>query len=155
MAMTSSQEFSYTDLFRLKGTGRSLDAAMLEVVNAQKGGLDAHLGVRYTQIADGRVRATLDVGEHLLQPAGLVNGGVFCALAESVGSLAGLVSAGAPVVGVNNSTDFIDAVRTGSIDAKATPIQLGGRTQLWEVLMMNQGRLVARSTLRTMVLRGS
>lgn len=148
----ATSSFTFTDLFRLAGTGRALDAPMLELLNSRNTGLDAHLGVRYTQVADGRVRAELEVGDHLLQPAGLVNGGVLCSLAESVGSLAGVVAAGAPVVGVNNSTDFIEGVREGVIVAKATPVQLGGRTQLWEILMTNQGRLVARSTLRTMVL---
>ncbi|GAB3693881.1 PaaI family thioesterase [Corynebacterium nasicanis] len=145
-------ELKYTDLFRLAGTGKSLDAQTLETVNTRDVGLSAHLGVRYTEIADGRVRAELPVGPHLLQPVGLVNGGVFCALAESVGSLAGVAAAGAPVVGVNNDTDFIAAVREGIIEAEATPLQLGGRTQLWEVIMRNEGRVVARTTLRTMVM---
>jgi len=148
-----TESYSFADLFRLAGTGKALDAAQLELLNDRNGGLDAHLGIVYTQIADGRVRARLEVGDQHRQPVGLVNGGVFCALAESVGSLAGLVSAGGPVVGVNNDTDFIDSVREGVIEAKATPIQLGRRTQLWEILMTNGGRLVARSTLRTMVLR--
>ncbi|MDO5511178.1 PaaI family thioesterase [Corynebacterium sp.] len=145
-------DLAYTDLFRLAGTGRALDKDSLEVLNSRDVGLSAHLGIRYLEVADGRVRAELPVGPHLLQPAGLVNGGALCALAESVGSLAGLVTAGAPVVGVNNDTDFIAGVREGVIEAKATPVQAGGRTQLWEILMRNEGRLVARSTLRTMVM---
>lgn len=151
--MAAMSDLKYTDLYQLAGTGKALDAALLEQVNNRDVGLSAHLGVHYTEIADGRVRAELPVGPHLLQPVGLVNGGVFCALAESVGSLAGVATAGAPVVGVNNDTDFIASVREGVIEAEATPIQAGGRTQLWEILMHNEGRLVARTTLRTMVIR--
>lgn len=150
--MSAMSEHSFTDLFRLSGTGTALTDEQLTELNDRNGGLDAHLGIRYTQVADGRVRARLEVGPQHRQPVGLVNGGVFCALAESVGSLAGVVSAGAPVVGINNDTDFIDSVREGVIEVKATPIQLGRRTQLWEVLMTNEGRLVARSTLRTLVM---
>lgn len=150
--MSAMSEHSFTDLFRLSGTGKALTDEQLIELNDRNGGLDAHLGIRYTQVADGRVRARLEVGPQHRQPVGLVNGGVFCALAESVGSLAGVVSAGAPVVGINNDTDFIDSVREGVIEVKATPIQLGRRTQLWEVLMTNEGRLVARSTLRTLVM---
>lgn len=150
-----SESSTFADLFRLSGTGKALDAAQLAELNARNGGLDAHLGITYTQVADGRVRARIEVGDQHRQPVGLVNGGVFCALAESVGSLAGVVAAGGPVVGVNNDTDFIDAVREGTIEAKATPLQLGRTTQLWEVLMTNGGRLVARSTLRTMVMKRS
>ncbi|MDO5670582.1 MAG: PaaI family thioesterase [Corynebacterium sp.] len=146
-------DLDYSTLFALAGTGKGLDPAQLEQLNARDVGLSAHLGIRYTELADGRVRAELEVGPHLLQPAGIVNGGVFCALAESVGSLAGVAAAGAPVVGANNDTDFIAAVREGIIHAEATPIQVGGRTQLWEILMHNDERLVARSTLRTMVMK--
>ncbi len=149
-----SDEFRYSSLFSLTGTGKALDPETLTLLNERNGGLDKHLGITYTQIADGRVRARIEVGDHHKQPVGLVNGGVYCALAESVGSLAGVVAAGAPVVGVNNDTDFLDSVRDGVIEAKATPIRLGRTTQLWEILMTNEGRLVARSTLRTMVMKG-
>jgi len=152
--MTVMSDLDYTALFALAGTGEGLDAAQLERLNARADGLSAHLGIRYTELADARARAELPVGGHLLQPVGLVNGGAFCALAESVGSLAGIAAAGAPVVGVNNDTDFISSVREGVIEATATPIQLGRSTQLWEILMHNNGRLVARSTLRTMVMKG-
>lgn len=149
---TTSEGFDFARIFALSGTRGALDADTLSALNNRNAGFDRHLGITYTQVADGRVRAEIEVGPHLLQPVGLVNGGVFCALAESVGSIAGVAAAGAPVVGVNNDTDFIDSVCGGVIEAKATPIQLGGRTQLWEVLMRNEGRLVARSTLRTMVM---
>lgn len=143
----------FTQLFQLAGSGKALNQEQLDTLNDNNVGLDKLFGLRYTQVADGRVRARLEVGPQHLQPAGLVNGGVFSAMAESVGSLAGVIAAGAPAVGVNNTTDFIDSVRGGVIEAKATPVQLGGRTQLWEILMTNEGRLVARSTLRTMILR--
>ena len=134
-------------------TTEGIGAEALELVNAGVGGLDAALGVRYTRIANGRVEAEVAVDERHLQPVGLVNGGVFSALAESTGSLAGMVAAeGRVVVGVNNNTDFISSVRGGIIHAEATPVQVGGRTQVWQVLMRNDGRLVARTTLRTMVL---
>jgi 1,4-dihydroxy-2-naphthoyl-CoA hydrolase len=129
-----------------------LPDALAAWLNTANQGLDPHLGIRYTAITREQVAAELPVAEHLLQPAGLVNGGVFAALAESVGSLAGVIAAGAPVVGVNNSTDFIAGVSQGVIEATTAPIQTGRRTQLWEITMRNEGRLVARTTLRTMVM---
>lgn len=129
-----------------------LPVALPAWFNTANRGLDPHLGIRYTTITRERIVAELPVTEHLLQPAGLVNGGVFSALAESVGSLAGVIAAGAPVVGVNNSTDFIAGVSQGVIEAVSTPVQTGRRTQLWEITMRNDGRLVARTTLRTMVM---
>lgn len=129
-----------------------LTTHQLTTLNNTTTGLDATLGIRYLHVAHSLVRTALHVAAHHLQPAGLVNGGVYCALAESTASLAGMITAGSPVVGINNNTDFIASVHAGIIEAEATPLQLGRRTQLWEITMHNKDHLVARSTLRTMVL---
>lgn len=133
---------------------RALSSEELASLNEANSGLDRTLGLRYTTIEPGRVVAELHVASKHLQPAGLVNGGVYASLAESTASLAGMVSArGRAVVGVNNNTDFISSVRSGVITAEATAIQLGGRTQVWQVLCTHRGELMSRTTLRTMVLR--
>lgn len=130
-----------------------LTTEQLAQLNAELTGMERAIGMRYTRVDSEGVAAELAVTEQHLQPVGLVNGGVYTALAESVGSLAGLVVAGGrPVVGVNNNTDFISSVKTGVIEAVAEPIQVGKRTQIWQILMTHRGKLVARSTLRTMVL---
>lgn len=128
-----------------------LDAGQLAQLNERLGGLEKNLGIRFTRVGPVGAAAELPVAEHLLQPVGLVNGGAFSAMGESVGSMAGLVAAGGPVVGINNNTDFIASVRSGVIEAVAEPLQTGRRTQLWQVIMTHEGKLVARTTLRTMV----
>ena len=53
------------------------------------------------------------------------------------------------VVGVNNNTDFLRAVREGLLTAEATPIHRGRTQQLWQVLVTDeQDRLVARGQVR-------
>lgn len=141
-------------LARAADSPEGLNVAELASINDSLQGLDATLGIRYTHIASGKVTAELPVAEHLLQPVGLVNGGVYCSLAESVGSVAGMVIAGGPVAGINNNTDFISSVRAGVINAEATALQTGRRTQLWQIRMTHQGELVARTTLRTMLMTG-
>lgn len=132
---------------------RALAEEELSAFNQGLRGMERALGIRYTRIDPHGVTAVLAVAEQHLQPAGLVNGGVFAAMGESVGSTAGLVAAGGtPVVGVNNNTDFISSVREGLIEAIAEPIQLGSRTQIWLITMMQGNRLVARTNLRTMLL---
>lgn len=143
------------DLLELLGGAAEgdLSSAHLTTLNEQLGGLEQALGISYTGVGPAGATAELEVGEQHLQPAGLVHGGVLTSLGESVGSLAGLAAAGGrAVVGVNNSTDFISPVRAGVITAQAEAVQLGGRTQLWQVSMTHEGKLVARTTLRTMVL---
>ncbi|WP_156230847.1 PaaI family thioesterase [Corynebacterium occultum] len=133
---------------------RDLDSEELTKLNGHRSGADAALGIHYTRVGPEGVAAELRVGGHLLQPVGLVHGGMYAALAESLGSLAGLVHAGGnPVVGVNNNTDLISSVRSGVITAVAEPIQLGRNTQLLQINMHHEDTLVARTTLRTMVLR--
>ncbi len=41
----------------------------------------------------------------------------------------------------------------GELEAVATPVQLGGRTHVWSVEMRQGRELIARTTLRTMILR--
>lgn len=131
---------------------RPLDTEELTQLNENAVGFDATLGLRYTHIARGEVRAEVTVNPALLQPWGLVNGGVFSSIAESVGSLAGVVQAGEVVVGVNNNTDFLKSVSNGVIEARATPIHTGRRSQVWNVELRHDGQLVALSKLRTMTL---
>lgn len=131
---------------------RALNSNELALINDNLIGFDAQLGLRYTHITRGEVRAMVRVSPSLLQPWGLVNGGVYCSIAESVGSIAGVVQAGEVVVGVNNNTDFIKPVTTGIIEAHATPIQTGRRSQIWNIELTHQGKLVALSKLRTMTL---
>lgn len=131
---------------------RPLNDQELEQLNAHVPGLDATLGIRYSAVSNGEVRAYLRVNGSHMQPWGMVNGGVYCSLAESVGSLAGVIAAGRPAVGVNNDTNFIKGVTSGVIEAVGTPIHLGGSQHLWNIDMFNNGALVARSQLRLYLL---
>lgn len=129
-----------------------LSADELEEFNSLENGFDAALGIRYTHISASGVRAEVHVTGAHLQPMGLVHGGVYCSIAESVGSVAGVCAAGGPVVGVNNNTDLIHSVGAGVIEAEASPVHIGRSTQIWEIKLTHRGHLVARTTLRTLVL---
>ena len=74
-------------------------------------------------------------------------------LVDYVASIASVAAADAPAVGVNNSSDFIRSTGEGELEAVATPVQLGGRTHVWSVEMRQGRELIARTTLRTMILR--
>lgn len=115
------------------------------------------VGIVYDTLARDRVTAHVEVGRDHQQPWGIVNGGVWCAVVESVGSVAAgmrVASAGKLVVGVHNATDFLRPVRTGRIDAVATPIHVGRTQQLWQVELTRaeDGKAVARGQLRLQVI---
>jgi uncharacterized protein (TIGR00369 family) len=56
---------------------------------------------------------------------------------------------GGAVVGVNNNTDFLRAIGSGTVYGTATPVHRGRRQQLWIVTIADSGdRLVARGQVR-------
>ena len=57
-------------------------------------GFDRLYGLELLDYSDTEVRAQVTVGEQLKQPAGLVHGGVYAAMAESMASLATAVAVG-------------------------------------------------------------
>jgi 1,4-dihydroxy-2-naphthoyl-CoA hydrolase len=115
---------------------------------------DKELGLAFTEINPDRTRAQLDVVPKLLQPMGIVHGGVYCAMVESLASVAAYTWMAAKggqgsVVGVNNNTDFLRAIGSGMIYGTATPIHRGRRQQLWQVTIVDSDeRLVARGQVR-------
>jgi 1,4-dihydroxy-2-naphthoyl-CoA hydrolase len=114
---------------------------------------DKTLGLVFTEISPHGTRAELEVAPKLLQPMGIVHGGVYCSMVESLASVAAYTwlqaNGGGSVVGVNNNTDFLRAIRSGTVHGAATPVHRGRRQQLWLVSITNSDeRLVARGQVR-------
>ena len=60
---------------------------------------------------------------------------------------------GLAVVGVENSTSFVRAVREGRVRVTARPITRGRRSQLWEAVARDeQGRVVSCGRVRLLCL---
>ncbi|RJO73473.1 PaaI family thioesterase [Nocardia panacis] len=112
------------------------------------------IGLRFTEVTPDRVRGELVVTPRLLQMAGIVNGGVYCTVIESLASIGGAVWYNAngnvgTVVGVNNNTDFLRAVRSGTLHGEATPLHRGRLQQLWVVVLTDdEGRTISRGQVR-------
>ncbi|GAB2554494.1 PaaI family thioesterase [Nocardia heshunensis] len=109
------------------------------------------LGLKYSEVTPDRVSAELAIDPSLHQPDGIVHGGVYCAVVEALGSVGGSCWFGerGRVVGVNNNTDFLRAVREGILYAVAEPVHRGRSQQVWTVTIRDGGdTLVARGTLR-------
>lgn len=117
---------------------------------------DNLLGLTYGEMTRDGVTATVDVKPELLQPYGIVHGGVLCSIVESVGSVSGALWYDGPVVGTANTTNFLRAVREGRLTARSTPIHRGRTQQLWDVDITDEaGRLVAKGQLRLANLDGT
>src|SRR3569623_3177927 len=85
------------------------------------GGFVDLLGLRFDEVTPDRVASSWDVTPALHQPYGIVHGGVYASVVETAASIAAAAWLGerGQVVGVNNSTDFLRAVREGSLRAVA------------------------------------
>ena len=117
-------------------------------------GLDAQLGMRILEGTGDGLVAEIAISPIHHQPFGIVHGGVYCAMAESVASVSGFLwleqtGIGGTAVGVNNSTDFLRSVSAGTISIRTSPIHRGRRQQLWAVEFTDaDGRALARSQVR-------
>ena len=115
------------------------------------GGFIKLLGTQFVHADGDRVELDVPVTEDLLQPYGIVHGGVYCSIVETAASLgAGLWFAErGQVVGLQNTTHFLRATRKGTLHAVATPIHRGRTQQLWLVEITDDAaRLIARGELR-------
>lgn len=114
---------------------------------------DQEIGLQFTELGPDRARAQLEVTPKLLQPMGLVHGGVYCSIIESMASVAAYTwlatRGGGNVVGVNNNTDFLRSIGSGMVYGTAEPIHRGRRQQLWLVTITDaDDRVVARGQVR-------
>jgi 1,4-dihydroxy-2-naphthoyl-CoA hydrolase len=109
------------------------------------------IGLQVHEASPDRVVGSLDIRPDLLQPYGILHGGVLCSIVETLASIGAAMWFGdlGNVVGVSNSTDFIRASRTGTLDAVSTPVHRGRSAQLWLVEIHDSSqRLIARGQVR-------
>lgn len=108
-------------------------------------GFDRLYGLELSELGDGVARGHVLVRDELKQPAGLVHGGVYAAIAESLASIATAVAVAADgrmAMGLSNQTSFLRPITEGTIEAVATAKHRGRTTWVWEVEMSDQhGRL--------------
>lgn len=114
----------------------------------------AHAGIELTDATADSASGRLQVTDNHHQPYGVVHGGVYCTIAETLASTGAAVWAMdqglAGVVGVSNKTDFLRATKDGVLLGEARPIHRGRTQQLWQVDIRREadGALVAQSQVR-------
>jgi 1,4-dihydroxy-2-naphthoyl-CoA hydrolase len=110
------------------------------------------LGLRFEEVGPERVTASFETGPDHHQPWGLVHGGVFTAVIETVattGAYQAVEDRGQLAVGVNNVTDFMRPHQQGRLDVVAEPLQQTKTQQLWQaVITREDGKTVARGQVR-------
>jgi uncharacterized protein (TIGR00369 family) len=107
----------------------------------------ALIGLEVGEPSAEEMTGTVAVGDHLKQPFGIVHGGVYAAIAEtlaSIGTAVGVLPDGKQAMGLSNATSFLRPLTEGTIHATARRFHRGRTTWLWDVEMRDdEGRLVA------------
>ncbi len=111
--------------------------------------LDGTLGFELLESSEERARGRVAVSDRVRQPFGIVHGGVYAALAESITSIAtyhAVADEGMIAVGSSNHTSFLRPVTEGAVHAEARRRHRGRTTWIWEVdITDDEGRLCAMS----------
>jgi 1,4-dihydroxy-2-naphthoyl-CoA hydrolase len=119
-------------------------------------GFDQTMGFQVVSASRDEVVLEYTVEPKHCQPYGIVHGGVHCAAVETACSMGAGIDAmprGQSVVGVENHTSFVRAVRAGHVRVTAKPLTRGRRTQLWEATARDDdGRLIASGRVRLLCL---
>jgi uncharacterized protein (TIGR00369 family) len=110
------------------------------------------MGITILSASPDEVTCEWEVTDKHHQGFGIVHGGVHCGVIETLASIGAAVVAhprGQRVVGIENSTSFIRAVRSGKLRAVARPVTRGRMSQVWEAWIRDEDeRLVAQGRVR-------
>lgn len=121
-----------------------------------RAGFDTAMDFHFVSASRDEVVIEYEIEAKHRQPYGIVHGGVHCAAIESscsTGAAFDAMARGQSVVGVENHTSFIRAVRSGRVRVTATPLTRGRRSQVWEATARDeQDRIVATGRVRLLCL---
>ncbi len=128
----------------------------LEKLNEQaKLTLLEQLDIKFIEVGDDYIVATMPVDHRTVQPAGLLHGGASAALAESLGSFGAYLTVDArqyDCVGIEINANHVRAKTDGHVTGTARPIHQGRTTQVWDIRIVDErDRLVCASRLTVAV----
>ncbi|MFW6061077.1 MAG: PaaI family thioesterase [Phycisphaeraceae bacterium] len=113
-----------------------------------KGRLPGLIGIEFTHLEHGRVRARLPIREELLAPNGYLHAATVVALADTCcgyGALASLPQSATGFTTIELKTNFTGTALEGVIECTARLAHGGRSTQVWdaEVSDPERGRSIA------------
>jgi 1,4-dihydroxy-2-naphthoyl-CoA hydrolase len=114
------------------------------------------LGIEFVDLGPDFLSARMPVDSRSMQPFGLLHGGASVTLAETLGSVGATMVVDMQrmqVVGQEINANHIRGVRSGHVTGTARPIHLGGRSQVWNIEIVDDaGKLACVSRLTIAVL---
>ncbi len=117
---------------------------------------DALYGLEILEHTTEEVRAQVVVRDALKQPMGVVHGGLYAAIAESLASMgtaAAVKSEGGLAMGLSNNTSFLRPITQGTVHARATTLHRGRTTWIWDVEIRDDAGRLCATTRMTIAVR--
>lgn len=112
---------------------------------------DALYGLELLECTPEAVRGRVAIGPQHKQPFGLLHGGVYAAMAETLASLGtwvGVRAEGLTAMGMSNSTTFLRPVTEGAVIGAGRPRHRGRTIWIWDLEFTDDAdRLVAISRM--------
>lgn len=132
-------------------------AEKLQILNGiTKNTLMQTLDIKYTDVGEDFLEATMPVNEKVHQPMGLLHGGASVALAESVGSAAShmFVDTSLYIIkGIEITANHLKSKKEGIVTATAKILHKGKSTHLWKIEIKDEsGALISFCKLTNIVL---
>ena len=121
-----------------------------------KGTMSETLGMEIVELGPNYLSMRMPVDHRTIQPRGILNGGASLALAETVASYAGNILVrkdNKHCVGIDINGNHLKSVRSGFVTAKASPIHVGKRTQVWNIdITDEENDLVCKARMTLLVI---
>jgi 1,4-dihydroxy-2-naphthoyl-CoA hydrolase len=124
----------------------------LEALNQRgKNTMAEWLGIDFCEIGSDYLVAKMPVDHRTIQPLGVVNGGAFCALAETVGSMAANLCIDRSkfvALGLDINANHLKSASKAFVYGTTKPFHIGKTTQVWEIKITDEeGKLCCISRL--------
>ncbi|HEX2086638.1 MAG TPA: PaaI family thioesterase [Solirubrobacteraceae bacterium] len=117
---------------------------------------DALYGLEVEGVTEEEARASVPVRDEVKQPMGLVHGGLYAAIAESLASMATAMAVapdGRQAMGLSNATSFMRPITEGTVHAIARRIHRGRTTWIWDVEIRDDQDRLCAATRMTIAVR--
>lgn len=137
-----------TNLFR--------NASVEYINNLGKGTMAERIGIEITEIGNDFLKGRMPVDSRTVQAYGILHGGASAALAETLGSIGGLLTLDTGkeyCVGIEINANHLRSVTGGFVYGTARPLHIGGKTQVWDIRLENEsGQMTCVSRLTLAIL---
>ncbi|MCU0422226.1 MAG: hotdog fold thioesterase [Bacteroidia bacterium] len=138
---------------------KNIEQVTLEQLNARNANTMADfIGIETVEIGPDYLVARMPIDYRTVQPLRIVNGGAYCVLAETVGSMAANLAVDRTkyvAIGLDINANHIRSAHEGNgyVYGTAKPIHIGRTTQVWEIKITDQrGKLNCISRLTMAVI---